>query len=157
QTHKTSANPVAAFAKVTITVAAASATHPFLGVIRAACEERPVLTSMNLESIQRATRKRQEELDRMARLLAKAHMNRRIYCTVLIATLFGELAAFNPQARAQDGVPLWTNRYNRSTNLISQASAIAVDSSGNVLVTGALGDTARDFATIKYSGAGVPL
>src|SRR5262245_50505889 len=84
-------------------------------------------------------------------------MNRRIYCTVLIATLFGGLAAFNPQAHAQGGVPLWTNRYNRSANFISQLNAIAVDSSGNVLVTGESGDNARDYATIKYSGAGLPL
>ena len=86
-------------------------------------------------------------------------MNRRIYCTVLIATLFGGVAAFNPPAHAQDGVPLWTNRYNRSANLFAQPTAIAVDSSGNVLVTGAVGEisNARDYATVKYSGAGLPL
>src|SRR5436190_2000167 len=63
-------------------------------------------------------------------------------------------------AQAQiGGVPLWTNRYDG----IGQDSprAIAVDGSGNVVVTG-LGHGSyyyddADFATIKYSGAGVPL
>jgi hypothetical protein len=55
------------------------------------------------------------------------------------------------------GHPLWTNRYDRPANE-DRAAAIAVDGSGNVFVTGysASGDGA-DYATIKYSGAGVPL
>jgi hypothetical protein len=52
------------------------------------------------------------------------------------------------------GVPLWTNRYNGPGNGANQATAVAVDGSGNVFVTGHSGG---DYATIAYSGAGVPL
>ncbi len=55
------------------------------------------------------------------------------------------------------GVPLWTNRYNGSGNKADVANAIAVDNIGNVIVTGFSWGTSDDFATIKYSGAGVPL
>ncbi len=57
------------------------------------------------------------------------------------------------------GVPLWTNLYNGPDNGVDSANAVAVDSSGNVVVTGhsdGSGDF-DDYATIKYSGAGVPL
>src|SRR6185503_5785979 len=56
------------------------------------------------------------------------------------------------------GVPLWTNRYNAG-NFDDHAFAVAVDSSGNVFVTGrSFGSVSTwDYATIKYSGAGVPL
>ena len=60
------------------------------------------------------------------------------------------------------GVPLWTNRYNGTGNGPDQASAVAVDASGNVFVTGSSGYPAglgfiHDYATVAYSGAGVPL
>ena len=61
------------------------------------------------------------------------------------------------------GVPLWTNLYNglasAPANQDDFPSGIAVDNNGNVVVTGdSSGDISiRDFATIKYSGAGVPL
>lgn len=63
-------------------------------------------------------------------------------------------------AYSSAGVALWTNLYNGSSNDFSSAKAIAVDSSGNVVVTGnsfngVVGS--NYFDTIKYSGAGVPL
>jgi hypothetical protein len=61
------------------------------------------------------------------------------------------------------GVLLWTRRYKGpGVNVSSYANAVAVDASGNVYVTGQSAGTGGseghyDFATIKYSGAGVPL
>ena len=53
-----------------------------------------------------------------------------------------------------DGVPLWTNRYSRFSSGSHYARAIAVDTNGNVVVTGS-SDGA--YATIKYSSTGIPL
>jgi hypothetical protein len=57
------------------------------------------------------------------------------------------------------GVPLWTNRYPQQMGVQDRAYGMAVDGSGNVIVTGSSvgSGTAHDCATIKYSGAGVPL
>jgi hypothetical protein len=57
------------------------------------------------------------------------------------------------------GVPLWTNRYNGPGNGEENASAVAVDGNNAVIVTGySTGSgSGRDYATIKYSSAGVPL
>lgn len=55
-----------------------------------------------------------------------------------------------------DGVPLWTNRFNRSEG---RAVAMAVDCNGNIIVTGYStgGPTVQDYTTIKYSNDGMPL
>jgi hypothetical protein len=57
------------------------------------------------------------------------------------------------------GVALWTNRYDGPFNHIDIANAVAVDGSGNVFVTGGSinSGTSYDYATVAYSGAGVPL
>jgi uncharacterized delta-60 repeat protein len=57
------------------------------------------------------------------------------------------------------GVPLWTNRYNGPGNGPDEATALAVDTGNNVIVTGYSTNSASgyDYATIKYSSAGVPL
>lgn len=57
-------------------------------------------------------------------------------------------------AYSGSGVPLWTNRYNGTTNDSDNANAVAVDGGGNVYVTGY---SDGDYVTIKYSGAGVTL
>ena len=58
-----------------------------------------------------------------------------------------------------DGVPLWTNRYNGPGNLDDYATGIAVDTNGDVIVTGySLGGGGYfDYATLKYSSDGAPL
>jgi hypothetical protein len=56
------------------------------------------------------------------------------------------------------GVPLWTNRYNGPANGWDHATAVAVDSGNQVIVTG--GEASEGdpyYATIKYSSAGMPL
>lgn len=52
------------------------------------------------------------------------------------------------------GVPVWTNRYNPASSGWVALTALAVDQSGNVIVTG---NSQGDFGTIKYSIDGVPL
>jgi hypothetical protein len=57
------------------------------------------------------------------------------------------------------GTALWTNRYNSAANLSDLASAIALDTNGNVFVTGSStpSNSVSDFLTIKYSTAGAVL
>jgi hypothetical protein len=57
-------------------------------------------------------------------------------------------------AYSNAGVPLWTNYYNGPGNDNDHIRSVAVDGSGNAVVTGV---SDRHFATIKYSGAGVAL
>ena len=61
-------------------------------------------------------------------------------------------------AYSSAGVPLWTNRYNGTGNNSDYARAVAVDTNSNVFVTGeSWNGSATDYATIKYSAAGMPL
>ena len=62
-------------------------------------------------------------------------------------------------AYSSAGVALWTNRYDGPVNSSDSASAIAVDSGGNVFVTGTSQGSSSyfDYATVAYSGAGVAL
>lgn len=52
----------------------------------------------------------------------------------------------------------WTNRYNGPGGSTDIATAIAVDNNGNAVVTGLSNNDGNDFdfATVKYSDAGVP-
>ena len=69
-------------------------------------------------------------------------------------------ADYGTSAYSNEGVPLWTHSYSGDA-VNNGARAIAVDGQGNVFVTGASaaegGGGEPDYATIKYSNAGVPL
>ncbi len=77
--------------------------------------------------------------------------NKLFFCAVTL--VLGILGVTTAQAQTA----AWTNRYNGPNE--DYASAVAVDGSGNVFVTGySLGGLGtRDYATIAYSGAGVAL
>ena len=62
-------------------------------------------------------------------------------------------------AYAGTGEPLWTNRYNGPGNGADNAVALAVDANSNLVVTGVSYGSSyyNEYATIKYSSAGLPL
>jgi hypothetical protein len=81
----------------------------------------------------------------------------------VIVTGFAEYSTedYATIAYSNSGMPLWTNLYN-GHGLDDQATAIAVNSSNEVFVTGnsqrtAISPNDHDFATIKYSSSGIPL
>jgi hypothetical protein len=85
-----------------------------------------------------------------------------VFVTGSSGIVFPELADYFDYATiaySGAGVPLWTNRYNGPANGSDRAAAMAVDGSGNVFVTGSSAGSGGDwdYATIAYSGAGVPL
>jgi hypothetical protein len=59
-------------------------------------------------------------------------------------------------AYSSSGQPLWTSRYSEPGDTGDLAWAIAVDSGGNVFVTGTCGPNS-DLATVAYSPGGSPL
>jgi hypothetical protein len=62
-------------------------------------------------------------------------------------------------AYSSAGTPLWTARFGGVEDGDDEPAALAVDSNGNVFVTGFSSDTngAWNYATVAYSGAGIPL
>src|SRR5688572_13009508 len=85
----------------------------------------------------------------------KKRMRKLFWCAMTAALAFLMETAVCAQT---GGVPLWTN-YFRGLALPASPRGLAVDASGNVFVTGFAGGDfpIGDFATVKYSGAGVPL
>lgn len=53
------------------------------------------------------------------------------------------------------GVQEWVARYNGPSNSVDEATAMAIDSAGNVYVTGLSSGAIYDYVTIKYNSRGV--
>ena len=62
-------------------------------------------------------------------------------------------------AYSSGGVPLWTNRYDGSAHSNDVASAVAVDTNGDVYIAGSSykSGNSDDYVVLKYSAAGVPV
>ena len=71
----------------------------------------------------------------------------------------GSSADYTTIKYSSEGTPLWTNRYDGPASNWDRAYALAVDGSNDVVVTGFShgGGTSYDYATVRYSSAGVPL
>jgi hypothetical protein len=74
----------------------------------------------------------------------------------ITGTSYGANADFATISYAGNGSPQWTQRYNGLGNSAEQATAMCIDGSGNILMTGySTGSgTGHDFATLKYSNDG---
>jgi hypothetical protein len=81
----------------------------------------------------------------------KKHIPYLFCCAAAVTAVFAFLS--ETAVRAQiGGIPLWTNFFGPAG-----AMDLAVDTSGNLFVTGVAGFTGEDFVTIKYSAVGAPL
>ncbi len=58
---------------------------------------------------------------------------------------------------APDGTGQWTNTFNGPGSFYDTVGGLAVDSSGNVFLTGATTDSDNNFVTIKYAANGTPV
>src|SRR5262249_25572430 len=71
---------------------------------------------------------------------------------------FGTNYEYLTVAYSNTGVPLWVNFYGHPGFGDDRARAIAVDTRGNVFVTGtSWNGTNYDYATVAYSNGGLPL
>jgi hypothetical protein len=81
-------------------------------------------------------------------------MKRNFQIIVLTYLLFGALTPLPSGARAQGGLPLWTNRYNGAANGDDSARALVVDHIGNP-VEGICLSPDLDVPFHHYAGDGV--
>ena len=78
--------------------------------------------------------------------------------TASVETESGYVEHYSTLAYSSAGVPLWTNQYQPAVFDGLAVPAVAVDTGGNIFITGDSFDSSGDraYATVGYSGAGVP-